>query len=373
MNYQNFPTLALYLLLAAMQSGCMEGGTGGTGGFEPPDTTTISGYDHKGPYQAGATVTVTQLSEAGERGVLRGSAQVLSDLGDYELTVEVDGPIIIDVSGTYFSEILGQFTTGDMLLSAIIDPATGSARANVNLLTALIHGRVIQLLGDSDVETTEAIELAQSELTLALSSLIAPPSDPVVFSNLLIINSIQDGDNEEGNAYLLAVTSLLEQYAVNLALQNGSDQLLELTGFVEHLTDDLADDGALDLTNGLQEELQEAIADIDPRQIFLNLLKIDEVLDLAVQASDGVDIGAITDMTTALDEVVTVADASFEISINPDSNDPLRATIPVESIVADMNLFLDSDQDGISNRDDEDDDGDGIDDTDDDTPYGEGQ
>ena len=41
--------------------------------------------------------------------------------------------------------------------------------------------------------------------------------------------------------------------------------------------------------------------------------------------------------------------------------------------VADMDLFIDTDGDGVVNGDDTDDDGDGVADVDDDTPYGDGQ
>lgn len=361
-------------MLTALLLGCAEGGTGGTGGIAdsaPADlVVSISGYDHKGPYQLGSIVSVIQLSETGESGVVRGTTKIVSNLGDYEITVVSNGPLKIDVSGRYFSETVGEFTAEGIELSAIADPLSGDTRVNVNLLTHLIHSRVLQLIDDGSIDVGQAIEMAQSEFLLAFSNLLPPPDNATVFSNLLIFNSVQEGDDETGNAYLLALSSVLERYAANLAEANNTEQHFELDSFINQLADDLGDDGALDLTAEVAADLQQAMAEINPPAIYLNLLKIVELLVLAVEASDlAPDLDPSSDLEPS---PVVVAD-SFEFSIDVDGDNPLTAMTPVAKIVADIDLFIDTDGDGLVNRDDEDDDGDGIADVDDDTPYGDGQ
>jgi hypothetical protein len=365
-------TRVFCVLMTAMLLGCSEGGTGGTGGISPPDVTSgpgggdvsISGYGHKGPYEAGASVTVVQLEGA----VPRGSTAIISDLGDYELTVEADGVLQIDVSGRYFSETVGAYTGAEIALSAIVDPISQDTRVNVNLLTHLIHSRVLELIDADSIEAGSAIEMAQSEFLLAFSNLLPPPDGVTVFSNLLIVNAIQEGDDEVGNAYLLALSSLLERHATNLAAENGTAQDVELGSFINQLADDLSNDGALDLSAEVEADLQLAMAELNPSAIYVNLLGIDQLLELAIQASDVVQADA-----SVFSETVNVVDDSFEFSVNAESDDPLTATTSVAEIVADMDLFIDTDGDGVVNGDDTDDDGDGVADVDDDTPYGDGQ
>lgn len=373
-------TRVFCLIVTALLLGCAEGGTGGTGGITPladinaplndvvPASVSISGYSHKGPYQVGSTVRVTQLSETGESGVVRGTTVIVSNLGDYQIIVESDGPLRIDVAGRYFSETVGEFTDAGIELSAIINPISEDTRANVNLLTHLIHSRVRQLIDAGSIDVGQAIEMAQSEFLLAFSNLLPAPDSATVFSNLLIINSVQQGDDETGNAYLLALSSVLEQYAANLAATNNTEPLLELVNFTDQLAADLADDGALDLWAEVAEDLQQAMAELNPPAIYLNLLRIDELLDLAIEASDLES----SELAVFSETVLVVADA-FEFSVNVDSDNPLTATIALREIVANIDLFIDTDGDGLVNRDDDDDDGDGIADMDDDTPYGDGE
>jgi hypothetical protein len=355
------------MMLTVWLLGCAEGGTGGTGGIAPPDNTSpptvsMSGHVHKGPYEGGSTVNVTQV----DGGLDRGSTEVDTDLGDYQITVESDGPLQIDVSGRHFSETVGAYTNAEVLLSAIVDPVSGDTQVNVNLLTHLIHSRVLELMSAS-IDVGQAVDMAQSELLLAFSNVLPPPDGATVFSRLLIINSLQLVDDEVGNAYLFALSSIFERHATNLAARNNTSQAFELDGLIDQLADDLSDDGALDLSAEVETDLQQAMGELNPAVIYLNLLQIDQVLELAIQASDQAESEAFV-----FSDTVTVVGDSFEFSVNVDSDDPLTATTSVTEIVADIDLFIDTDGDGVVNRDDDDDDGDGIDDINDDTQYGDG-
>ena len=359
------------MVLTVLVIGCSEGGTGGTGGITPPDTTTVSmsGYDHKGPFQAGSTVRVTQLSQTGESELVLGTTEIVSNLGDYHITLEASGPLKIDVSGSYFSETAGEYAAGGIELTAIMDPVDGNNLVNVNLLTHLIHSRVLHLISDGSIDVAQAIEMAQSELLLAFSDLLPPPDGPVEFSSLLVINSIQEGDDETGNAYLLALSSVLEQNAANLAIINNTDLLVEFGSFIDQLEADLGNDGVLDLSLEVKADLRQSMSEIIPSDVYLNLLKIDELRDLAIQASD------LTAQATPPEfgETVIWVNDSFEFSADVDGDVPLTARTRAADIMADMDLFIDSDGDGVVNSDDEDDDGDGSVDEGDVTPYGDGQ
>ena len=353
-------TNIVLILLVLGLYGC-SGGTGGTGGSMVPQPTfiTVNGQANKGPFADDATVTVTGLTTDG--GTDTTTNDSVDEDGMYALRIEEDTVNLISVEGTYFSEITGAFTEESIEISGVFAGGEDDD-ANVNVLTHLIHDRVRELMSASTTAQT-AIDMAEDELTLALSEIIPSPSTDVSFNELVVLNALQEEPTAEGNAYLLALSATFEQHAVLRSQENGTSVVDELADILNDIADDLASDGEVDLTEA-GPALSTAQRSLNPNEIHENLFEFDsefkeQVVSSVASAPNSEDLNCAVN----LDQV-----RCFD---NEDSALQPEAVVEVEftSIVADMNQFIDSDGDGLVNSEDSDDDGDGIDDDADSRPF----
>ncbi|XOV89280.1 MAG: thrombospondin type 3 repeat-containing protein [Pseudomonadota bacterium] len=345
------------ILLLALAAGCSEGGIGGTGSVVPgPDPLLVSGQANKGPFDAGAVITATRLSGAGQV-----QAETVGRLGEFSLSLLPDAAYQIRVNGRYFSETGGVVPDAPVTLTAVVSPRENEP-VNVNVATHLIHRRVLALIDDGTAAST-AIDMATSELVATLSPLLPAPANPLEFTQLALINAAQAQPNEEGNAWLLALGALIE-----IAAGPDVGELLDslATGF--------AVSGRLD--SNLLTPLQLAMRQVNPDDVHASLIGLEPAFSQGVLVASG----AFTQAQAALANCRVFGSTLLctgEMALPAGSLDnalgelasATSETFSISSLVADMNRFIDSDGDGLVNAVDPDDDNDGIADSADAAPY----
>jgi len=307
----------LIAILILLIIGCSSGGEGGgddeivgTGGL--PEE--IAGVAQKGPFVTNSNVTVNLLADTGQA-TTDTILTFTDDLGNF--TFELDNPSLVQISveGYHFNEITGAISNGPITLNATFDTSE-STFVVVNVLTHLINNRVRFLIAQGS-SASDAITQAQTELITALNGVLVVTALPD-FTQLSVYNL--NGTNPIGNAYLLALSATLYNFA---SIEVGGDSGLlsgKLTEVVNTLATDLETDGVIDNT-AVIAGMKSATTSLNPDDIEANLISRSvEVLGEALE-------------------------------------------------VPDINLFIDTDQDGIVNSNDNDDDGDGIEDSVDPEPY----
>ena len=275
---------------------------------------TIVGSVEKGPFVIGSTVTINILNENGENTDSTIVTKTTDDLGNFEFKVPAGSIIEISASGYYRNEITGGLSEGELILRSIYKASeTEKQNANVNLLTHLTSNRVLELIKAGESSFEEAIQRAEQEFTTNFKNVISS-SNNANFASL----SIYKDENAEASAYLLALSSMFYQHAINTAKNNQTSPDAELTSALNELESDFGNDGKVDNQEVLTA-IQETQKLIDPSQVQQNLF----------------------DWVTGKEQYA----------------------------VPDINEFLDTDLDGIANNKDNDDDNDGIADEDDSSPH----
>lgn len=275
---------------------------------------TIVGSVEKGPFVIGSTVTINILNENGENTDSTIVTKTTDDLGNFEFKVPAGSIIEISASGYYRNEITGGLSEGELTLRSIYQASeVEKQNANVNLLTHLTSNRVLELIKAGESSFEEAIQRAEQEFTTNFKNVISSSSN-ANFASL----SIYKDENAEASAYLLALSSMFYQHAINTAKSNQTSADAELTVALNELESDFGTDGKVDHQDVLTA-IKETQKLIDPSQVQQNLF----------------------DWVTGKEQYA----------------------------VPDINEFLDTDLDGIANNKDNDDDNDGIADEDDSSPH----
>ncbi len=338
-------------LLTATLLGCAEGGTGGTGAaITPlPTSNTISGNASKGPLRNGSSVQVSRLNTDGSVASTLTQATITSDAGEFTFDIDdSERSVIIETTGQYFSEVTGGVES-DITLSAIVEVNGDNELHNTNLLTTLTRPRIQALMNDGTAIQT-AISTAESELLAALSPLLPALNSPSRFAAALVISRRQQDSDLDSNAYLLALSSVFDQLAQFRALANNNSAAANMSQLIESVAEDLAING--ELTNStVMNELINAMTELNPDQVLLNLFRLDSEQESSVNASD------LSACEVLLGELTCAGDSTQNQNVT--------------SIIANLNKFLDSDRDGTVNSLDTDDDNDGILDIEDTRPYSE--
>lgn len=271
---------------------------------------TIVGSVEKGPFVIGSTVTINILNEKGENTDSTIVTKTTDDLGNFEFKVPAGSIIEISASGYYRNEITGGLSEGELTLRSIYKASeTEKQNANVNLLTHLTSNRVLELIKAGESSFEQAIQQAEQEFTTNFKNVLSS-SNNANFASL----SIYKDENSEASAYLLALSSMFYQHAINTAKNNQTSPDAELTAALNKLESDFGTDGKVDDLE-LLTDIQQTQKLIDPLQVQQNLF----------------------DWVSGKEQYA----------------------------VPDINEFLDTDLDGIANNKDGDDDNDGIADEDD--------
>ncbi|WP_437677002.1 FG-GAP-like repeat-containing protein [Sorangium sp. So ce131] len=240
-----------------------EGGAGGDGGAEPAatgagggdggggggETATLEGVVQKGPFAIGSSVAISALDSRGNPTGERVLAETTTLLGGYTATIEHLGYVSLEATGSYFDELTSLPSPEPLTLRALYDvDRAGTQQVNVNLVTHLTHSRALGLLRQG-LPLREAIAQAEGELRSALS-IGGPAFDPGAPGHALS----PLGEDTDGNAYALAVSAVILQYASFRTTPPGPPGAM-LTLTINQIATDLADDGLLDA--GLRAALKD--------------------------------------------------------------------------------------------------------------------
>ena len=355
--------LPFLVLVVALLQGCAEGGTGGTGGItpvrdqSPTMTVSVTGRADKGPYAAGATLRAAMVEDG-----LMGPARVVGtgdDLGRFEIDIETTGLAVVSIDGPFFAEIAGELVDPGVALEALL--IGQGAVTNINLLTHLAVPRALALVR-TGIAPSNALDMVTAELRLALQPVLPAPSGTADLHVLGVLNATDTIDTE-GNAWLLALSAVTEA-AVADRVAAGAGSQVAWRSVLNNLRADLADDGAFSQVS--LDMLIEARGAVDADRVVANLLLVDESLSRELLADAAYVSGLCTVSAGRLDCNLEV---DSDIGPPADAGQSPAQGGGFDAVVANLNLFLDTDGDGLVNTDDDDDDGDGIVNEDDPLPY----
>jgi len=266
--------------LLGVLSGCSGSSEPGDGGITGTGLTNtvyqVNGTAQKGPFLIGSTVDVSLLAADGSALDTSLTTETTDSLGNFSFTMSKVGPTLITVNGYHFNELNGQLSSGTLTLRAIANIEEKSAdsdtppnqKANVNILTHLIHGRIITLMAEGK-PVLEAITIAEQELTdqlEPLTSLVYVDR----FSELSIYNDLDNSDSD-GNNYLLFISAAFYQHATNLVFSSDISLDAKLSEILNNAADDFRNDGDFDDAALLLDQLQTAATQVDPDVIENNL------------------------------------------------------------------------------------------------------
>lgn len=303
-------------LLAALLAGCSgDDGVVGTGVDPGGVKIKVIGAVQKGPFVIGSRVTIGRLLEAGAQSSTDAVITTTqNDLGDFTVELDSAGSFEILADGYHFNELTGGLSQGTLMLRAVYFADPGSNRkADVNLLTHLIHGRILFLIrGGSSPAVAEA--QARGELLAALTPVFHVEQLPE-FTSLSLYNV--DTVSEIGNAYLLALSATAYKYAMTRASANGSSVDAELTLLINSLADDFTKDGTIDAAETVAALINSSRL-LDPVSITNNLRK--RSVQAVGEELPVPDINQFLD--TDGDGQVNVADDDDDNDTAPDSIDP---------------------------------------------------
>jgi len=280
----------------------------------------ITGAATKGPFQKDSEVRVSVLDGRGDATTQTLITYTKSDLGDFTFNLAGPGLARVIVDGYQLNELSGNWSNSKLSLRAltVVGGERSAQSVFVNVLTHITDDRVMGRLSESP-SVVETIAKCEEELLVALNS-VFPVVDVPEFNRLSVYNF--DPSAATGNAYLLALSATLYQYATVQARQHNKTVDAELALALRAITEDFGDDGVIQNT-ALLVRLKAASRQLRPDEIAKNL-RIHGLL---------------------------------------------TATRDLE--IANLDLYLDTDNDGVVNAVDTDDDGDGTPDATDTEPYGQ--
>lgn len=277
-------------------------------GPPPPGSegvVSLHGAVQKGPFVVGSSVQLSLLDAALSPTGEVFNTSTTSDLGEFELSFEHAGPVSLEGQGFYYNEVTAALSQGNLTLRAFYVPGQGGAQsAYVNMVTHLTYGRV-QALVAAGSDFGAAVERAESELRSALR--VSPPgfdpAKPGIGMNIV-------GGDDDANAYLLAVSSVLAQAAFERdpASADGELQLLLNT-----ISVDLAEDG--ELLDATSAKIQAGLAALDADRVMSAL---------TARITDVGSAATVPNMNRVLDQDadgLVNADDNCPVAANPGQED----------------------------------------------------
>lgn len=208
-------------------AGCNSGDSPDDSTHTPdPAPATAAGNAQKGPFQPGGTAAAFPLQANGSRGAGSMAGDITSS-GSYTLAgIDWTGPTQLEMTGTFFNEVTGNFSMGDngeATLYGLTD-LSDDVPVNVNLFTHFITARM-QALMAKDITFADARDQARDELTAIIGVNAAP-------SALDLRHDDGDAAHEDDSANLLLFSAATLAGGVN---QAGIDAIAA----------DFADDGRI--------------------------------------------------------------------------------------------------------------------------------
>lgn len=226
-------------------------------------TQQISGAVQKGPFLVGSSVQLVRLDENLNPTGEVYATETRNDLGEFSIQAMLQGPGALSANGFYWNEITDALSSAPLTLRALVPPAVvpDQAPIYINVLTHLIKARVEALVANRNASFDEALSLAEEELVAALA--ITPPdfrpARPAIAASLA-------GDDDDTNAYLLAVSCTL----IEVAISRGPTAVdANFQAILNTIADQLRDSGTID--SNLKSEILIAMRNIDTGRVRENL------------------------------------------------------------------------------------------------------
>ena len=196
---------------------------------------SIAGKAQKGPFLAGATITVNELSESLGQTGKSFTTSITSDDGSFSLSnIEMESDLaLLTGNGFYYNEVIGQLSSAQISLQALVDLANEET-VNINVLTHITKARIETLVADG-MGFAEAKQKAEAEFQDFLGV-------TEHFSQGFEQMSIASGG--DFNAMLLAFSIILQRPSNNLAVIPTLPA--ELNWLMTSLSTDFADNGIVD-------------------------------------------------------------------------------------------------------------------------------
>lgn len=280
----------------------------------------IYGSVEKGPFVIGSSVTVNVLNEQGEHTDSTIVTNTKDNFGNFNFKVPADSTLQITASGYYRNEITGELSKGIITLRSIYKANDAQEQnANINIITHLTSNRVLELIKNGESDFEKAIEQAEQEFTVNFNKVIANTNN-VDFSKLSILNS----NDPFSSAYLLTLSSIFYQHAIDVSSDRNTSPDAELTAILNKLEQDFGADGNID-DNETLVSLKESQKQINPTQVQETLLSWIE----------GNLINSVPDINELLDSDL---DGLPNIKDDDDDNDGIVDENDLSPFISDFNL-----------------------------------
>ena len=231
-----------------------DGDATGDGDGEEPETVLLDGGVQKGPFVLGSTVNVSPVDSLGNPSGQTFPTQTNSDLGDFSVQFDYQGPVLLEAQGFYFNEAVGTLSEAQLTLRAFHEiDSGGDQQAYINILTHLTSNRVRTLLGDG-MTMVDAVDAAEEEFreALGLGGDLLQLDTAGVDMNLL-------GGDDDGNAYLFALSAVLTHLAW---IEGGVTADATLQEYINTVASVFANDG--EITDAQLDRFNAAQADVNP-------------------------------------------------------------------------------------------------------------
>ena len=197
-------------------------------------TFTFSGKMQKGPFVTGTTITVNELNESLGQTGKSFTTSITSDNGSFSLSnIEMESNLaLLSGNGFYYNEVLGQLSSAQITLQAIVDLSKNET-VNINVLTHLTKARIETLVGNG-MSFSDAKRQAEGEFQDFLG---VTDHFNQGFEQMSIAS---EGDF---NAMLLAFSVILQRPSNNMF--EIPTLPAELTWLMTNISSDFADNGVI--------------------------------------------------------------------------------------------------------------------------------
>ena len=249
---------SILLHLLCILSAC-NGGSGGSNSSTSEETITsnIEGLVQKGPFVAGASVTIYELDKNLAQTGKVFSTVTLNNKGKFNLksSLKKNSYFEIVITGHYYDEVAGSLSQSPISLR-VLSESVENEIANVNVLTHLESIRVRKLIDEG-----YSFNEAKGKATIEILEIFGINTEINDFKKLDITSQ------SEANAALLYVSSVV----MNLAHRNSNGGVdAELIETLTNIADDISEDGLLD-SAFLKNKLMDSKANLDLGKVVLNL------------------------------------------------------------------------------------------------------
>lgn len=223
-------TQFMFVAISASITGCEGNQDAG------PTDFVLHGVSQKGPFINGSSVLVQGLSDELTPINEVYNTQIADDSGAFTLNVTLTAPYVeVVVDGYYFDEIANRLSSSTLTLRSVA-AAQDATPTNVNILSTLEKGRLLQLIESG--QTYDAAKLSAQNTVLAafgIESSLTPQSS----------ESLDITQPGQANAALMAVSAVL-LCSASLQADVPTEATAILSELIRAIELDLAVDGELD-------------------------------------------------------------------------------------------------------------------------------